>query len=54
MTSMRVPPTFMPCTPSSQPLMTWPGTEREIERVVAVFAGIELGAAIARRSIAEQ
>ena len=24
MTSLRRPPTFMPCTPWSQPAMTWP------------------------------
>ena len=28
MTSWRRPPTFMPCTPWSQPLMTWPTPSR--------------------------
>ena len=42
MVSLRVPPTFMPCTPSSQPLMTLARAERKHERVVAVLARIEL------------
>ena len=39
---VRMPPTFMPATPSSQPLMTWPRAELERERLAAILRAVEL------------
>ena len=44
---MRLPPTFMPATPSSQPRITSPAAELEVERLAAVLRAVELVAAAA-------
>ncbi len=44
MVSLRTPPTFIPTTPWSQPLMTWPRSQLERERLSVILRRIKLRA----------
>ena len=48
-TSRRWPPGCMPCTPSSQPRITWPAPIVNAKRLAAIARAVELRALLLRR-----